>query len=242
MIIRGPQPATIAGTAQPARQVKGTFLGKEVYLGELRTDGDGHLIVLGGRGASGSVPPGLPLETFISSDRWHDDVSDGPVTATVTLPGQAPAVVREQAWVVVAPPDFAPPVGPIVSLYDIAFQAAISKGALQPEVRPSFTRHIKPMIERLADLRWVDDWNDWNVLQPIDWDTLADPSPAAAAARGQLAAKIKNPGLRMFVLAGLPEGLRGPMGGWGFRRRHGNTDPRIDPRAAGPGRIAALHG
>ena len=148
LIIRGPQPATIAGTAQPAREVEGTVLGKEVFLGELRTDGDGHLIVLGGRGASGSVPPGLPLETFISSDRWHDDVSDGPVTATVTLPGQTPAVVREQAWVVVAPPDFAPPVGPIVSLYDIAFQAAIYKGALQPEVRPSFARHIKPMIER----------------------------------------------------------------------------------------------
>ena len=106
LIIRGPQPATIAGTAQPAREVKGTFLGKKVYLGELRTDGDGHLIVLGGRGASGSVPPGLPLETFISSDRWHDDVSDGPVTATVTLPGQRPAVVREQAWVVVAPAGF----------------------------------------------------------------------------------------------------------------------------------------
>lgn len=200
LIIRGPQPATISGASQPAHQVKGTFLGKEVYLGELRTDDDGHLIVLGGRGASGSVPPGQPLESFISSDRWHDDVSDGPVTATVTLPGQTPVVVHEQAWVVVAPPDFAPPVGPIVSLYDIAFQAAISKGALQPEARPSFARHIKPMIERLADMRWVDDWDEWNVLQPIDWDTLADPSSSAASARKRVATRIKNPGLAAFVM------------------------------------------
>ena len=200
LIIRGPQPATISGAGQPAREVKGTFLGKEVYLGELRTDGDGHLIVLGGRGTSGSVPPGMPLQSFISSDRWHDDVSDGPVTATVTLPGQAPVVVHEPAWVVVAPPDFAPSVGPIVSLYDIAFQAAISKGALQPEARPSFARHIKPMIERLADMRWVDDYDEWNVLQPIDWDTLADPSPSAAAARKKVATRLKNPGLAAFVM------------------------------------------
>jgi len=81
----------------------------------------------------------------------------------------------------VGPPDFAPAVDHLVSLYDVAFQAAIDKGALQPEARPSFARDIKPMIERLADLRWVDDWEQWNVLQPIAWDTLADPLPSAGS-------------------------------------------------------------
>ena len=217
LIIRGPRPATIAGRNRPAATVAGRFLGKEVFLGELRTDGEGRLIVLGGRGASGSVPPGRPLETFISSDRWHDDVSDGPVTATVTLPGQAPVVVHESAWVVVAPPDFAPPVGPIVSLYDVAFQAAIDKGALQPDVRPSFARHIKPMIQRTADMRWVDDWDEWRQLHTIDFDTLADPSPSAAAARKAVADRIRNPRLIEFEMPEFlntttPAGV--PIGGY----------------------------
>ena len=200
LIIRGAQPATIAGAGQPAREIKGTFLGKKVYLGELRTDGNGQLIVLGGRGNSGSVPPNQPLRNFANNNRWHDDVSDGPVNAIVTLPGQAPVVVHEPAWVVVAPPDFAPTVDPIVSLYDIAYQAGIDKGALRPEDRPSFTRHIKPMIARMVDMRWVDDFDEWDRLLPIDWDVLADPSPSAAAARQEIATLLQDPGLAAFRL------------------------------------------
>ena len=198
LIIRGPRPATIVGRNRPAATVAGKFLGTEVFLGELRTDGQGRLIVLGGRGDSVSVPPGQDFQTFISSDRWHDDVSDGPVTATVTLPGQAPVVVHEPAWVVVAPPDFAPPVGPIVSLYDVAFQAAINKGTLRPDARPSFARHIKPMIQRTADMRWVDNWEEWRQLHTIDFDTLADPSSAAKPARRDVAARIREPRLVDF--------------------------------------------
>ncbi|MGH3946965.1 MAG: LodA/GoxA family CTQ-dependent oxidase, partial [Pseudonocardiaceae bacterium] len=134
--------------------LSGTFLGKEVYLGEIQTDRAGRLLVLGGHGASGSVPPGEPMFSFANNDRWHDDVSDGPVSATVTLPGQAPVAVHEPAWVAVAPPDFAPRIDAIVSLYDIAFQAGIDKGAIQPEASPSFTRHIRPLIERTRS-RWA---------------------------------------------------------------------------------------
>ena len=215
LIIRGPQPATIAGAGQPAREIKGTFLGKNVYLGELRTDGNGRLIVLGGRGNSGSVPPNQPLRNFANNNRWHDDVSDGPVNAIVTLPGQAPVVVHEPAWVVVAPPDFAPTVDPIVSLYDIAYQAGIDKGALRPEDRPSFTRHIKPMIARMVDMRWVDDFDEWDRLLPIDWDVLADPSPSAAAARARDRDAPPRPGPARLPIAGLSAAVcaaNGPTG------------------------------
>jgi len=200
LIIRGPQPATIAGASQPARQINGTFLGKQVFLGELRTDSEGHLIVLGGRGQSGSVPPNQPLRNFANNNRWHDDVSDGPVSAIVTLPGQAPVVVHEPAWAVIAPPDFAPSVDPIVSLYDIAYQAGIDKAALQPEERPSFTRHIRPMIERMVDMRWVEDFDVGNQLLPLDFGVLADPSPASKEARQEIATLLQDPGLADFAL------------------------------------------
>jgi hypothetical protein len=60
------------------------------YLGELlatRQDGHNRLLVLGGRGNSGSVRSGLgePLiQNYANNDGWFDDISDGPVTAMLS--------------------------------------------------------------------------------------------------------------------------------------------------------------
>ena len=62
----------------------GSFLGATVYLGELRTDDAGRLVVLGGRGHS-FAPLGDPLTTFANNYGWCDDTSDGPVRATIAL-------------------------------------------------------------------------------------------------------------------------------------------------------------
>lgn len=211
LVIRGPRPATVAGPDRKPVVVSGRFLGTEVVLGEIQTDHDGRLVVLGGRGRSASVPPGAPLTNFANNDRWYDDVSDGPVSATVTLPGEKPVAVHEQAWVVVAPPDFAPAIDATVSLYDIAFQSGVDKGALAPDPRPSFVRHIRPMIERTVALRWVDDWDQWADLLPLDWAALADPAPARRALRARLAARVKDPDLIMFEL---PEFLARYLDQW----------------------------
>lgn len=200
LVIRNPHPVTVTGPSRSGDVLQGQFLGEDVYLGEARTDPQGRLVVLGGRGKSGSVPPGAPLRDFANNDAWHDDVSDGPVSATVTVPGQEPVVVHEGAWVVVAPPDFAPAVHSVVSLYDIAYQAGIEKGALTPAAVPSFTQHIRPMIERTADLRWVDDWDEWNDLQPLDWAALSDPGPASRTVRETMADEIRTPNLALFGL------------------------------------------
>jgi L-Lysine epsilon oxidase N-terminal/L-lysine epsilon oxidase C-terminal domain len=212
LVIRGSQPVSVAGMAQKAEEVNGEFLGEKVYLGEILTDGAGRLLVLGGRGRSGSVPPGVEIVEFANNDRWFDDVSDGPVSATVTLPGQYPVAVHEPAWVVVGPPDFAPGIDAAVSLYDIAFQAAIDKAAVQPATRPSFTRHIRPLIERTLALRWVDDeWDRYAQALPVDWDKLADPSPAARAARLQMRGRVERPGLAAF---GLPSFIQTYLAQW----------------------------
>ena len=68
----------------------GKFKDTIVRLGEIRTDEQGRLLVLGGTGKSAS-PSGAPvfnpadLNSFNNADDWFDDTSDGPVTATVSI-------------------------------------------------------------------------------------------------------------------------------------------------------------
>jgi hypothetical protein len=200
LIIRNPQPVTISGKEQPGKEFKGLFLGKPVYLGELRTDTKGRLMVLGGLARSESVPPGQDLPDFANNDRWHDDVSDGPVSAVITLPGQEPIAAHHPSWVVVAPPDFAPAVESIVTLYDVAYQAAIEKGALSPDDVPSFRRHIKPLIERAASLRWSNNFNRWKHLAAVDWNALANTGAGNAPLREEIAKRLKKPNLAQFVM------------------------------------------
>src|SRR5262249_10296124 len=99
-----PGPRTLDAPNQAAGLNTGHFRGAEVPLGERRTDDAGRLLILGGFGSSASVPPGQPLangggNNFANNDFWHDDVSDGPVTATVTLNGTMTSLTAAPAWV-----------------------------------------------------------------------------------------------------------------------------------------------
>lgn len=190
-----PAPRSVSGCDQrgPAFD-DGLFEGEQVYLGELRTDPAGRLLVLGGRGRSRSVPSGKPLLDFANNDYWYDDVADGTVSATVTMSGQPPVEVRPEhsAWVIVAPPDFAPALGGIVTLYDIAFQAAVERNWVQPPATPSFRNDILPILERAAGLRWVHDWTYWGSI-PRDWAALADPAGPAGVRETTLGLIENNP-------------------------------------------------
>ena len=134
----------------------GSFMGTPVYLGELRTDEAGRLVVLGGRGKSASHT-GTRAITFANNDGWHDDVSDGPVTAEVTIGGTTLAV--EPAWVVVAPPNYAPMQKSVRTMWDLMRDVANSSPRLKPKDPPptSFERDIRPLFERLAGLQWVNE-------------------------------------------------------------------------------------
>ncbi|MFI5529882.1 LodA/GoxA family CTQ-dependent oxidase [Kitasatospora sp. NPDC051853] len=150
-----PGPVRISGceVSGPAYHfADGTFFGKQVYLGELRTDPEGRLLVFGGFGNSASND-GRPVTTFANNEGWHDDTADGPVTAEVRIAGRAVPV--DPAWVVVAPPNYAPAVKGIRTLYDLLFDAFVQDGQLPFPDRVSFTRHIAPLLLRLADHQWV---------------------------------------------------------------------------------------
>ncbi|MFJ8713189.1 LodA/GoxA family CTQ-dependent oxidase [Streptomyces violaceus] len=157
-----PGPRTVTGPSQDggtARFDTGTFLGRPVPLGELRTDDKGRLLVLGGSGHSGTTAAENPITHYANNDYWYDDVSDGPVAATVTLRGSGSGdgggtsrtLEARSAWVLVGPPDFSPHTTNLVTLYDVVAEA---QGYGQ-EDQVSFTRHIYPILHRISDYQWV---------------------------------------------------------------------------------------
>ncbi|HJV89363.1 MAG TPA: LodA/GoxA family CTQ-dependent oxidase [Holophagaceae bacterium] len=158
-------------------------------LGQLRTDAQGRLLVIGGKGATGyqgAVPPDLP--GYANNDGWFDDVADGPLTATVVLSDGTTVSTDPatgSAWVLGAPPDYAPGVTGAVTLYDLLLDMAVRKlpvpsgnglygpngplarvRALKADFRagapsefttttPYFQDDIRPMLDRAYGYRWV---------------------------------------------------------------------------------------
>jgi hypothetical protein len=128
---------------------------------------------LGGRGVSASFD-GSRAVTFANNDGWHDDTSDGPVTAEVTYGGKPLAV--KPAWVVVAPPNYAPQRKSVRTMWDLMRDLALSKAMLPSVVRPSFQNDIRPIFERLSGLQWVNKgyanafgWKGWRSLATPEW-------------------------------------------------------------------------
>lgn len=105
-------------------------------LGELRTDSAGRLIVIGGKGVANYRTDAAPsLADYANNDDWFDDVSDGPVNATLLLSQngitiEVPMDDAGQSWLLVGPPDFAPQVTPSISLYDLLYDLAVREIAI----------------------------------------------------------------------------------------------------------------
>lgn len=201
-LVVDPGPRTLTGPGGGAEFDGGTFLGTKVGLGQMRTGGDGRLVVVGGFGRSGVSPRNsrAPLGHFANNDHWFDDTSDGPVTATVKV-GSRRAVAATPAWVVTAPPDFAPGITNFVTLYDVAFQAAVARGWRALPTKLSFVRHVQPLLQRALGYQRVlelgrqghgpfSGFGDFSTR----WDDLADPSPDSSFARELVLGVLKDPG------------------------------------------------
>jgi L-Lysine epsilon oxidase N-terminal/L-lysine epsilon oxidase C-terminal domain len=155
-LIIDPGPRSISGIDQSNKPEytfdTGKFLDETVYLGELRTDEQGRLLFLGGRGVSQTPFANNPPTTFANNDGWHDDVSDGPVDATVVYGGVELQV--QGAWVVTAPPNYAPDIVSVQTLYDVIFDA-LNGNYVQPAPKPSFTNDILPLLQQFTQNQWV---------------------------------------------------------------------------------------
>ena len=147
----------------PRYRFTGKFMDKDIYLGELRTDDKGHLLVFGGMGKSGSTGPKKSKEfrapiDFENNDGWYDDIADGPVRATVQIDQDTFEAVP--AMVVVTPPNYAPGLYGVVTMYDVVvdlfrreFKYNDPDHAKSPEVE--FWRDIYPILDRLVAGQWV---------------------------------------------------------------------------------------
>jgi hypothetical protein len=155
-------------------QFIGKFKGtRPVYLGELRTDDDGRLLVFGGHGESdaidengNSIKASRWIRSYANNDDWFDDTSDGYVKAEVVLnEGKKPVEVRGAAWVIVAPPDFAPDNKNLVTMFDVMEEVAHNHQELLTQEFPTprgtneviYDEDIKPIFDRMFGYRWVND-------------------------------------------------------------------------------------
>ncbi len=191
-----PQPRHLTGPNQRAMFDDGHFMGIQVCLGEARTDSAGHLLVLGGFGKAGTCDAGKRIRGCTDNDGWYDDVSDGPVTAELTL-HDGTIVSAAPGWVIVTPPNFTPGMPAIATMYDVLLDRAIAGGLLQVSTRLSFADDIAPLLRRIAARCWIDKETLRELgVEGIDidahWGALADSTAKTSSMRERVLAKIMH--------------------------------------------------
>jgi hypothetical protein len=211
-LIINPGPRSLSGPNQAASFDTGTFLGTPVLLGDMRTDKEGRLLVLGGFGKSGS-PMNMSLMEFANNDGWYDDVSDGPVTASVKFKNNGHVVKAVGSWVICPAPKFAPPIDNVITLYDTLLQVAVDKLGLKLPAKPSFTSDIYPLLQRAINMKWVSGMAAHPMAhadeqEPMHGEHHADvegpahstlssviPPPGSASDRAAIFDKLRDPAL-----------------------------------------------
>ncbi|WP_437760823.1 LodA/GoxA family CTQ-dependent oxidase [Sorangium sp. So ce1389] len=203
----------------------GKYETRDVPLGELQTDAAGRLLVLGGFGKSASALPDNPVgnpktgtkeqpNNYANNVGWYDDISDGPVSATVVADNRL-IEVRGNAHVLVAPPDFAPDISNIVTLHDVAREV----WSPAPPAEVTFHGDVLPILRRIAELRWVNanalrghgPGRGGDFLDPEVEKQLASPGEESVALRQEIFRRIRNPAAVPFHPNNLPvSALRGP--------------------------------
>jgi hypothetical protein len=143
LIINGQSHKISKTNVTKGKVFEGTFFTKPVYLGEMRTDKIGRLLMLGGRGVSASNDGNIAI-TFANNEGWHDDISDGPVTAEVNYKGQVLEV--DPAWVICAPPDYAPMQKSVRTMWDLMRSVAVEAKMMDAPEKPSFKKDILPIF------------------------------------------------------------------------------------------------
>ena len=178
---RGGEPVIDSGLqtlngAGATANFQGTFGGANVPLGDAETDGDGRLIVRGGFGKSANPTDPSSMPNFPTTPGWYDDVSDGPITAQITIASDT-FQATNGAWVICPPPRYAPTMYAISTLYDTLRQLAITNGQLAAPGLPSFANDVYPILKRALDMRFVSAF----AFGAGDHDTLSVFAPPGGA-------------------------------------------------------------
>lgn len=171
---------TISGANAASVDLIGQHVGVPVKLGQISTDADGNLIVLGGSGISNSHPSST-LSDFYKNPDWHDDVADGPVSAQINF-GDGTTANAGSAWAISAPPDFAPAAEAVVTLYDVIYQLATSQTWLPKPTTTSFTKDIYPLLRKARSLQWAHGARtpSGSIQTEVNWQKISDDYAALA--------------------------------------------------------------
>ncbi|MFK7749665.1 MAG: LodA/GoxA family CTQ-dependent oxidase [Kordia sp.] len=178
---------------------------KEVNLGTVEYDDDGTMIFYGADGISAALNPSDLNTDFADNSNWYDDICDGRITAKIIRKdtGEEYKLDDEQsaAWVASAPPDYAPQIQPLSTMYDLITGA--SNEYHEPELGTVF-----PMMYRLYRMQWV---NLGDFLAPSFKETIdeliekdqfkyiyqKEPKAAADAVREKIFNMFRNPAYTM---------------------------------------------
>ncbi len=136
---------------------------KTVNLGTLEYDDDpenaetnGSLIFYGADGISASLNPSDLNTDFADNSNWYDDICDGRVTAKITPKGGGETIVlddpKSAAWIATAPPDYAPQIQPISSLFDLICGADDKTTYTSDVSRLSL---VLPLFVKFYRMQWV---------------------------------------------------------------------------------------
>jgi L-Lysine epsilon oxidase N-terminal/L-lysine epsilon oxidase C-terminal domain/Iron-containing redox enzyme len=209
------------GAVSGVNQTSPPFLGaiyqhpEPVYLGELRTDERGRLLVLGGHGHSAPTQNDEAhlITHYANNDGWYDDTSDGVVDVEVRLADGTLVPVKGRAWVIVAPPDFSPHTENLVTLFDVIEETALrNELEWHPASNPppvnrtkvSFVDDVYPILRRVVDLQWVSarvarghgPGKKENFLTDALLGPLADPTSSDGRRwRKAILSMVRNPNL-----------------------------------------------
>ena len=204
--IDGSFPFQPKGLSKIAKELKTTA--KDVKLGTLEYD-KGTLIFYGGDGISASLNPSDLNTDFADNSNWYDDICDGKITAKITpkikqkdgsyKKGTPIELTDAQsaAWIATAPPDYAPQIQPLSTMYDLICGAA----------NDEYTNDLSlvfPFMYRLYRMQWVNvaDFLSPSFKETIDRITAEgnfkyiyedDGSEKAKAIRNEIFLLFRNP-------------------------------------------------
>lgn len=147
---------------------------------------------------------------FANNTGWYDDIADGPVTAEVYIDGCLVPV--EPAWVVTAPPNYAPAIISVQTLYDVLVDT-YQHYWLRAAPRPSFARAIYPTLRSFCATQWVNfgfqiqhgSGAPHDFLRPDYLAQLASNDPIYAEVRRQVFNMFRDPQASKVDVDGWPQ-------------------------------------
>ncbi|NQY28634.1 MAG: hypothetical protein HRT69_04095 [Flavobacteriaceae bacterium] len=183
---------------------------KDVSLGTIEYDKDapnpeheGSLIFYSGDGVSASLNPSDLNTDFADNSNWYDDICDGRVTAKIKnkITGEEYKLDGPEAaaWIATAPPDYAPQINPISSLYDLVTGADPYK--LHTD-HASCLSMVLPLFFKFYQMQWVNlgDFLSPSFKEEIDklteagnFDFLYTPGEKSQATREAIFQLFRNP-------------------------------------------------